>query len=321
MRSFSCARCGQLLFFDNDACMRCRSPLAYRPSSGQVELLVDGDTRCANHDIGCNWLVEDGGGQCRSCRLTRTVPPRSDPDAQAAWADAEAAKRMLMFQADELGLDLSGVVFDLKSSSHEPVITGHANGVVTIDVNEADDLVRARMRERMGEAYRTMLGHFRHEIGHYLWMTMVDRGRRIASFRQVFGDERADYRQALDSHYDSPPPEGWDQSHVSIYASSHPWEDFAETLAHYLHIRDALQTAAAFGLAVDGPHPVLEANPESIDQAKSTHIQPLIDEWLPLTYALNAVNRSLGIAPLYPFVLAPTVMAKLDWVHRMVEGD
>ncbi|HUG86618.1 MAG TPA: putative zinc-binding metallopeptidase [Euzebya sp.] len=317
MHTFTCGRCGQLLFFDNDRCMRCGSGLAFRPSRRQIELLGKGDRRCANHSrIGCSWLVEDDSELCAACRLTRTRPPES---STPQWAKAEAAKRILVFQALELDLDLSGVAFDLKSSDHEPVITGHADGVVTIDVNESDDEVRTRMRARMGEAYRTMLGHFRHEIGHYLWLTMVDRAGRVEDFRRVFGDERTDYASALETHYANPPPVGWSQHHVSIYASAHPWEDFAETFAHYLHIRATLQTAAAFGIIIDGKHPVLEADPDVIDQEPAS-IQPIIGQWLPLTYALNAVNRAMGAEMLYPFVLAPRVIAKLDWVHRMVEA-
>lgn len=317
MRTFTCTRCGQLLFFDNDTCMRCGSALAFRPSSGQIELLGTDDRRCANHDtIGCGWLVEDEQELCAACRLTRTRPPES---SQAQWAQAESAKRILVFQAMELGLDLSEAVFDLKSSDHEQVITGHADGVVTIDVNESDDVTRTRIREDMGEAYRTMLGHFRHEVGHFFWMTMVDRAGELDGFREVFGDERADYAAALETHYDSDPTPGWEDGYVSVYATAHPWEDFAETFAHYLHIRAVLQTAAAFGISIDGTHPVLEADPEAVDQPPAS-ITPIIDQWLPLTYALNAVNRSMGTAPLYPFLLAPKVIAKLDWVHRLVEG-
>lgn len=317
MRTFSCGRCGQLLFFDNDACMRCGSALAFRPSSGQIELLQTADRRCANHTaIGCSWLVEDGTPLCTACRLTRTRPPES---SSQEWAEAEAAKRLLVFQAVELGLDLSGVTFDLKSSDHEQVITGHADGVITIDVNESDDVTRTSVRERMGEAYRTMLGHFRHEIGHYLWTTLVEQAGRQDDCRQVFGDERADYGQALRAHYASDAPMGWENAYVSVYATAHPWEDFAETFAHYLHIRATLQTAAAFGISIDGAHPVLDADPESVDQPPA-RVGAIIDQWLPLTYALNAVNRSMGADPLYPFVLAPAVIAKLDWVHSLVDA-
>ncbi len=322
MRSFSCPTCSQLVFMDNDQCLRCGTPLAFDASTLTV-VAAPGDGRCANHQmIGCSWLVEEGQELCRSCRLTRTHPPTSDAQAMEEWATAEVAKRQLVAQMIDLDLDVSGVTFDLISSAHEPVTTGHADGVITLDVRESDDVNRVKVRERMGEAYRTMLGHFRHEIGHFLWMTMVDGTEWIDSCRAVFGDERADYGEALQVHYDSPDPQGWEESYVSVYATAHPWEDFAETLAHYLHIRGTLQTAAAFGLAVDGSHPVLDATPEAAEQAVEDEqgIRPLIDEWLPLTYALNAVNRSMGAKPLYPFVLAPTVIDKLGWVHRLVLG-
>ena len=322
MRSFSCPSCGLLVFLDNDRCLRCGTPLAFDPSSGEVVAVHDDSRRCANHAvIGCSWLTSGGEDLCTSCAMTRTRPPAADLDAVAAWADAEQAKRQLVFQAAELGLDLSEVTFDLKSGDHEPVITGHADGVVTIDVDEAHDVKRVRMRERMGEAYRTMLGHFRHEIGHYLWMTMVDGTEHLEGFRALFGDERADYADALQAHYDSDPPAGWENAFVSAYATAHPWEDFAETLAHYLHIRDTLQTAAAFGIEIDGDHPALKADPSRADtRADEIGVQRLVDQWLPLTYALNALNRSMGAAPLYPFVLAPEVIGKLGWVHDLISG-
>lgn len=317
MRSSSCPSCGLLVFFDDTACVRCGTALAYRPSAGTMVALADDDVPCANRDlIGCSFLVEDEEAQCRACRLTRTRPPDDDADGMATWTRAEQAKRMLLDQTWRLGVDIEGVVFDLKSGDHEPVTTGHADGVVTIDVREADDVVRTRMRERMGEAYRTMLGHFRHEIGHYLWMTEVDGTEHLEGFRQVFGDERADYAAALEAHYASDDPPGWQDSHVSVYATAHPWEDFAETVAHWLHIRAALETAASFGVQVDGSHPVLDVEPDPDDDAT---IRDLIDQWLPLTYALNAVNRSMGADPLYPFVLAPTVIDKLGWVHRLLD--
>jgi hypothetical protein len=90
----------------------------------------------------------------------------------------------------------------------------------------------------------------------------------------------------------------------------HPWEDWAETFAHYLHIRDTLETAHAYGVKA------LSAAPPS-DPAR-TPIDALLAEWLPLTYALNALNRSMGSGDLYPFVLAPRVIAKLGFVHDLV---
>ncbi len=322
MRSFTCPSCSQLVFMDNDRCLRCGTSLAFDPGQQTVVAAPEGG-RCANHEvIACSWLVDGDAELCRSCALTRTRPPTGDAEAMQEWTTAEQAKRQLVSQMIDLDLDISGVTFDLISSAHEPVTTGHADGLITLDVRESDDVNRVQVRERMGEAYRTMLGHFRHEIGHYLWMTMVDGTDRLDSFRTVFGDDRADYGEALQVHYDSPDPTGWENTHVSVYATAHPWEDFAETLAHYLHIRATLQTASAFGLAVDGGHPVLDATPEAAEQAIDDEqgIRPIIAEWLPLTYALNAVNRAMGTKPLYPFVLASAVIDKLGWVHRMVLG-
>ena len=100
----------------------------------------------------------------------------------------------------------------------------------------------------------------------------------------------------------------------------HPAEDWAETFAHYLHIRDTLQTAAAHGVRVDGPRAPaaeLSAVPEAVPRGD---FEQLIDEWLPLTYALNAINRSMGRSDLYPFVLSPPVIAKLGFVDDLVRG-
>jgi hypothetical protein len=322
VRAFSCPTCALLVFVDNDRCLRCGTALGYDRAAADVVAVGDPAGRCANHgEIGCSWLPATPGELCPACALTRTRPPADDASAVAAWAEAERAKRMLVFQADELGLDLSGVTFDLKSGELEPVLIGHADGVVTIDVTEADDVTRVQVRERMGEAYRTMLGHFRHEIGHYLWMTMVDATPHLEAFRQRFGDERADYGEALQAHYAAEPPPGWQDTFVSAYATAHPWEDFAETVAHYLHIRDTLQTAAAFGIEVHGDHPVLEATPEQVvEVADDAAFEAVVDQWLPLTYALNAINRSMGLSALYPFVLAPAVVDKLAWVHDLVTG-
>lgn len=317
MRTASCPTCSLLVFFDDTVCVRCRTPLAYRPSTSTLEALDARNTACANREsIGCSFLVEDEEDLCRACRLTTVRPPDGDEEGMATWVRAEAAKRILLDQALTLGLDIEGVTFELRSGDHEPVTTGHADGVITIDVREADDVVRTRMKERMGEAYRTMLGHFRHEIGHYLWMTEVDGTPHLESFRKVFGDERADYAQALEVHYANPAPAGWQDRYVSEYATAHPWEDFAETVAHWLHIKGTLETAASFGVAVDGPHPALEVDPDP-DEGDSA--RDLVDQWLPLTYALNAVNRSMGADPLYPFVLAPAVIDKLNWVHGLLD--
>ena len=316
MRTFTCDACDQLVFFANDTCLRCDAALGLRPSTRRLEVLGEADRRCGAHaTIGCNWLVEDDDPQCRSCRLTRTWPPLDDPDALAATVEVEAAKRRVVHQLLDLGLPVEDLTFDLLSSRHGPVTMGHLDGVVTIDVVESDDAWRVRERERLDEPYRTMLGHLRHESAHGLWHAMTGTGSRLERFRALFGDETTDYQAALDRHYGEGPPGDWPDRHVSAYASMHPMEDWAETVAHYLHIRDTLETAEAYGLRPAMPT-VLERTPADLGGA----FAPVLDAWLPMTYALNAVNRSMGKDDLYPFVLPPEVVRKLAYVHELVEG-
>lgn len=320
VRSFWCPRCGQLVFFENTECLRCELELGF---DAQQRTIVDATAglRCANQQLaGCNWLVTETGGLCTSCRLTRTRPPEEDAEATAAFADAEAAKRRLVFQLLELDLPLSswtdepgGLAYDLLSSTNEQVVTGHEDGIVTIDLAESDDPHREQIRADMGEPYRTMLGHLRHETGHYYWPVLVERAGRLDGFRELFGDERADYGEAMTRHYEQGAPAGWESEHVSAYATMHPWEDWAESFAHYLHIRDTTQTAAAFGIRVERRDEALSANPDVDSNGAS--FESILADWLPLSYALNAVNRSMGRDDLYPFVLSPAVVEKLTWVH------
>lgn len=283
---------------------------------------LDGVARCANADVAnCNWLVDQPGELCGSCALTRTRPADGDGDAMAAFARAEAAKRRLVYQLDDFGLTTDGVVFDLLSSAHEPVITGHADGVVTIDLAEGDDAHREARRVQLAEPYRTMLGHLRHETGHWYWTVLVQSDPE--PFRALFGDERADYAEALQKHYAAPAAAGWEERYVSSYATAHPWEDWAESFAHYLHIRDTLQTAAAYGVLVRGPDAAAapDAPLAATPREDPSGFAEIVGTWLPLTYALNAVNRSMGKDDLYPFVLSPTVVEKLEFVHRAVSAS
>jgi hypothetical protein len=339
VHAFACPHCSQLVFFHNSVCLRCNSDLGFDPEQHTMVLADDGFIRCANLDLAsCNWLMSDPEdaaaheGLCRSCRLTRTRPDDDDAAALAAFAEAETQKRRLVYQLDELGLPVvpydedteQGLAFDLLSSRFDQVMIGHDDGLITLDLAESDDAHREQVRQQMGEAYRTVLGHFRHEIGHYYWDVLVaDEPERLAAFRDLFGDETFDYGEALQRHYDQGPPADWEDHYVSQYATMHPWEDWAETFAHYLHIRDALQTAASFGLQVTGPKiPSPDANgelaaaPEEPSDADSIH--DLVTDWLALTYALNAMSRSLGNHELYPFVLAPAVIDKLRYVHRLI---
>ncbi len=342
MRAFACHNCGQQVFFENDRCLNCDSELGFEwPRRSLLTLEPGGDGlvplpgqgpdqplhRCENAEIaGCNWLVEEPGRLCFSCALTRTRPADTDGDGLAAFRVAEAAKRRLLFELGELGLPIEPrdghheLAFDLLSSAIEPVTTGHADGIVTLDLAESDDAHRIAMREQMEEPYRTVLGHLRHEIGHYYYPVLAPGGGELARARELFGDERADYAAALDRHYAQGPPADWQSDYVSAYATMHPAEDWAETFAHYLHIRDTLQTAAAHGVRVDGPRAPaaeLSAVPEAVPRGD---FEQLIDEWLPLTYALNAINRSMGRSDLYPFVLSPPVIAKLGFVDDLVRG-
>jgi hypothetical protein len=335
VRAFTCGVCGQLLFFENSRCLRCSSRLGFVPSRLDIVVLDDGAPAhptastlrpCGNTVVAqCNWVLEEGdpGPLCMSCRLTRTRPADDDPEGLALFARAEGAKRRLIFQLLDLGLPIGDdLAFDLLSSRTGPVVTGHNDGVITIDLAESDDSRRERRRAELGEPYRTMLGHFRHEIGHYYWPILGEQTGEIEHARSLFGDDRVDYEGALQRHYEQGPPPDWTDRYVSAYATMHPWEDWAETFAHYLHIRDTLETAAAFGLVVAGPEAAPDGSLSSVPVTESADLPfaTIIADWLPLTYALNAINRSMGYDDLYPFTLAPTVIEKLAFVHDRVRA-
>lgn len=346
MQAFHCSVCGQLLFFDNSSCLQCGSRLGFDVDDRRLVALAantDGGElvradgvhgrfrRCANQLVArCNWLipVDDPAALCRSCRLTSVRPNDSEAEAMEAFAAAEAAKRRLIDQVLTLDLPLidraldpeRGVTFELLSSRGNAVTTGHQAGVITLDLSESDDAHREFVRQQLGEQYRTVLGHLRHEIGHYFWPLLVVEGGRIDEFRTWFGDERQSYQDALARHYGSNGggAADWSAAHVSQYATMHPWEDWAETFAHYLHIRAGLETAAAFGIAVGDPSRSAGDRAWPADEPSGTG--DLVRRWLGLAMALNAMSRSIGESDLYPFVLSATVVGKLDFVHRLVDG-
>jgi hypothetical protein len=307
VRAFSCAVCGLLQPFESHRCVRCGAEQGF--VWPQRQLVAEPRARCANVEIAaCNWVPDEAGALCFSCALTRTRPPDGDLPGLTAFAQAEGAKRWLLFELGELGLPLpDGLAFDLLSSEHEPVVTGHANGLVTLDLAEADDAHRSAMREQLSEPYRTLLGHMRHETGHAYFELLAAGDRE--QVRAVFGDERADYQAALDRHYADGPPDDWADSFVSAYATMHPSEDWAETFAHVLHIRDALQTAAEHGVRVGDSNPRLTVTAD---------LRTLLSDWLALSYALNAINRSMGLEDLYPFVLPDPVVDKLALVDALI---
>jgi hypothetical protein len=337
MLAFACPVCERLLTFESTSCLHCASQLGF-DSRRRAMIAVgrsgsqDPSHRCANARLAaCNWLVDVAGQLCASCVLTRTRPNDADTRGLGGFAAAEAAKRRLLFELADLGLPLEGwhereggLAFDLLSSEQAAVTTGHADGVITLDLDETDPAHRERMRMRLGEPYRTVLGHMRHEIAHYYQPILVPEGTPAqARCRELFGDDREDYRQAMDRYYHSSGASaGWKQRFVSAYATMHPWEDWAETFAHYLHVRDTLQTASAYGVRVEGPSiktddsAPLHSRPDDVEEGIAT----LLEAWIPMTYALNAISRSMGSPDLYPFVLTEEIEAKLAFIDELVRG-
>jgi hypothetical protein len=284
----------------------------------------------------CNWMVPADSQEmfCKACRFNQTIPDLTMAGNRELWRRLETGKRRLFYSLLRLGLPLiskhedpvAGLAFaflaDTKASFREyaSALTGHAQGLITINIAEADDAWRERMRQDMTEPYRTILGHFRHESGHYYWNRLAHHPGWLADFRQVFGDETLDYGGAMQRNYQQGPPRDWQPSFVSPYAAAHPWEDWAETWAHYLHIIDVLETAWVFRLRLS---PRSERQDEmtsqpDFDPYRVDAFEEVIEQWLPLTYALNSLNRSMGQPDLYPFVLAPAVLAKIDFVHRAI---
>jgi hypothetical protein len=350
MKVFHCDHCGHLVFFESCTCVRCGHALAYFIELGVVGSLdaagnglwksplrrAKGRTYrlCANYakENVCNWAVraEDPDPLCHSCRLTRVIPDLGKPGHKEAWYRLEVAKRRLVYSLLVLGLPIKnktedpehGLAYEFLADAAEPgagpVLTGHANGVITINVAEADDAERERRRQALHEPYRTLLGHFRHEVGHYYWDRLIKDSIHLEPFRQVFGDERKDYGKALQEHYEQGPPGDWQQRFVSAYASSHPWEDWAESWAHYLHMTDALETAAACGLSLQPEHPEEPALEVPTETGPEGPFEKLIDSWFALTYVLNNLNRGMGLPDGYPFVLSTPTIDKLRFVHDTI---
>jgi hypothetical protein len=337
MRDLICPNCGQHLAFENSVCLSCKRPVGFSlndmamlvieegPKAGKPGFVsADEFELCANlHLAKCNWLVVKDPVRrlCASCRLTRTRPDDANTTALDDFADAERAKRRLIAELFELRLPIVGreedpdygLAFDLLSSKQEKVLTGHHNGVITLDLAEGDDVHREQLRIEMDEPYRTLLGHFRHEIGHYYFYRLVEPSQEyLQRFRELYGEPDADYQAAVDRHYREGASPAWEESFVSSYATMHAAEDWAETFAHYLHIRDALDTAAAFGFApANATYERRILGPSGFDT--------IIEMWLPLSWGLNMVNRSMGHNDLYPFVLPVPVLDKMRFIHTIID--
>lgn len=346
MKRFFCQNCGNEVHFDSTRCVSCGRALGYEP---ERTLILAGDNgtwrspdgaafqACANaRHLACNWLVAHGAGEqrCIACRHNRTIPDLSEGESLRRWQALELAKRRLFYSLLRWNLpvpvkiapDDDGLAFDFLADverpdgTREPVMTGHANGLITINIAEGDDAERERRRTAMGEPYRTLVGHFRHEVGHYYWERLVsDRGEaELSRCRAVFGDEREDYAQALERHYAEGPPADWTERTISAYAAAHPWEDFAETFAHYVHIVDVLETAHGYGLLTSVAAAQVGLALE--DPYREGTLRELVNAWVPITVAINAINRAMGQPDLYPFVLSSPVEQKLSYIHRLIRS-
>lgn len=329
MKSFRCRVCGNDLYFENSVCLSCGTGLGFSREEADI-VPVDGFGRyvdaagliwhvCRNLNLsGCTWLSRFEGGQCSACDLTRIRPNDADAKGLSQYPVAERAKRWMLMDLDRLGFPVigkaedpeRGLCFDLLSSVAQNVTIGHDDGVITIDLAESDDAYRVRVQEQLGEPYRTMLGHFRHEVGHYMEWRLVEGTDRLSEARRLFGDERADYQAEIDRHYSQGPPDNWWERYISTYATMHPYEDFAETWAHFLHMTDTVETAHIYGLART-----------SGIQDSSSFRAFVTDTWMPLSTALNMVNRSMGKADLYPFVIPDPVLDKLDFIASLRPGS
>ncbi|MCW2837571.1 MAG: hypothetical protein JWQ15_1685 [Marmoricola sp.] len=325
MKAFRCRDCENPLHFENSVCVHCGTRLGFSWEERTIVPVHD-DGRyvdnageqwhvCRNLSLsGCTWLTQVEGGQCFSCSLTRTRPNDEDARGLANFPAAERAKRHVVFELDTLGFPVvskhqdpeNGLAFDLLSSVEENVVIGHANGLITIDLAESEAAHRIEVRENLGEPYRTMLGHFRHEVGHYYEWQLVRDDVVLKECRDLFGDESKDYQAEIDRHYAEGPPAGWETSYISSYATMHPFEDFAETWAHYLHICDTIQTASEYGLTTVGTV-----------SSFSSFSDVVVGIWMPLSVALNMINRSMGHEDLYPFVIPKGVLDKLDFVASL----
>ncbi len=340
MRRFPCPSCNNELHFDNVVCLSCGNLIAYDAKRDKMLVAHNGIwtsphensvlSACSNREmIGCNWLV---AGQlakpCRCCSHTVIIPDLSWPENLDRWQKLERAKRLLFYSLikfklpleEDIGIEPQKLRFELKADELKvdgtkiPAVTGHDGGLITINIEESDDGLREQHRVAMGEPYRTLIGHFRHEIGHYYWELLVSERGDFAQFRNIFGDERESYGDALQRHYASGAPSNWESSFVSAYASSHPWEDFAETWAHYFHMVDGLETAMSYNLGDAGSNSARTSS----SPYQEIVFRNLLDSWVPLTVSMNAMNRSIGNHDFYPFTLTNEISRKLEFIHLLI---
>jgi hypothetical protein len=330
MRIFQCGNCRQAVYFDNTTCVHCGSSQAFDPRDFKMKTIREKHRLCANAShCACNWLADEGEDLCLACSYNLTIPDLSIADNRANWRRIEEAKRHLFYSILSWRLPAPtkaddrerGLAFEFLSDVEgddgtvKRVMTGHDNGLITINVAEGDDVERERRRTAMGEPYRTLLGHFRHEIGHYYWDRLVKEGGQLAEFRSIFGDEREDYSGALKRHHEAGPPDDWNTHYVSAYAAAHPWEDFAETFAHFVHMVDTLETAKVWGLHLASTSRAIEVD---FEPYRTDDVERMHAVWVSLALAMNALNRSMGQPDLYPFVMPQAGVKKLGFIATLM---
>ncbi len=347
MKTFFCDGCGRLVFFENTACLACGRRLGFVPEAADLRALEpekEGAWRalgqeglyrqCKNwqdHQA-CNWMVEatDANPFCLSCRLNEMIPDLTVAENMERWRKLEEAKRRIVYTILRLGLPLEAAEkraalrfkFLADAPGGPPVMTGHAAGVITVNIAEADDAERERRRANLHEPHRSLPGHLRHEVAHYYWDRLIADSRWLAGFRKWFGDETVNYGEALQKYYQQGPPPDWRERFVSAYASAHPWEDWAETWAHCFHIIDMVETAEGFGLALKPSHPAAKTmTARPVDPFKQgVSFEAVLENWFPLTCALNSFNRGMGLPDAYPFALSNAAIGKLRFVNDVLRG-
>ena len=359
MKTYKCT-CGRRIFFENVTCMACGRELGFLPDVLRLSSLAPAENGLFSADAGdagsplykkcqnyakesvCNWMIpvetppgERSGAFCASCRLNQTIPDMSRRQNHALWARMETAKRRLIYSLLNLKLPIAnktedpqqGLAFAFLDDVVKPdgsvskVLTGHEKGLITLNIAEADDAEREKVRVAMGEPHRTLLGHFRHEIGHYYWDRLVRGTGLIDRYRELFGDEQVDYVQALQQYYSNGAPANWQESHISAYSTAHPWEDWAECWAHFMHIQDTLETANQFGLI--GKSIRLDPSDrggKSSGSSERIAVEEIIAAWAYFTIALNSINRSMGLHDTYPFVISPAIVNKLSFIFEVISS-
>lgn len=348
MKLYTCSNCNNLLYFENSVCLKCNHTLGFDPD--QLDLITLAEEKekgayrnlrnhkfrykyCENQHYGaCNWLIPYNSTStfCVACSLNRTIPDLNDVNLQR-WKTIEVAKHRLVYSLLRLNLPVKakneetgedGIAFDFlaDTSSESRVMTGHNEGVITLNIEEADEAERVRNKLDLGEKYRTLLGHFRHEIGHYYWDVRIKNHTDLTVFRQLFGDENENYEEALNRYYAKGAPANWTENFISPYATAHPWEDWAETWAHYIHLMDTLETAYYYGMGV---HPKRTTGVKTLemeideDPFQIASFERVFKMWLPITFAVNSLNRAMGHHDFYPFIIGPNVVKKLSFIHNL----